>query len=520
MPKVNYVRPEIVALLTLYNLIRDCLAGEQAIKKARIKYLPKPNAKDESPENAERYRQYIERAVFYNVAQRTLGGLVGQVFLRDPVIEVPALLDIVAKDATGSGVSAAQLAQSAVGHTVSFGRSGLFVDYPITDKPTTRAQIDAGYIRPTFTLYNPWEVINWRTIGRGGQEILSLVVCWEQYCVSDDGFEMKMGEQYRVLRLVPVSGVPKEETSIQPTDGYQTDDNEPVTEALIYQVEIWRKTNAGFKMMEGYPRFPKDANGNNFDELPFTFIGVKNNDTRPDNPPMYDLCSLNVAHYRNSADYEEACFIVGQPTPYFAGLSQDWVKTVLKDRIELGSRAAVALPEGGTAGLLQCEANIMPKEAMDHKERQMVALGAKLVQEKSVQRTATEADIDNTSETSILASCAKNAANAFQWAFEWASAFVGAGEGGIKFELNTEFDLTKMTPEERKCVIAEWLSNAITFSEMRENLRRGGIATLDDEKAKEEIKADMLTAPPLRIPGGGNPPAPGKKPPPAQQQAA
>lgn len=520
MPKVNFTRPEVTALLPLWNLIRDCLAGEQQIKKGRTKYLPKPNAADGSTENEERYKAYLERAVFYNVAQRTLGGLVGQVFLREPVTEVPALLDLLVKDATGSGVSVTQLAQSAVGHVVSFGRTGLFVDYPATKGPTTRAQIDKGNIRPTFTLYNPWEVINWRTVTRGGKELLSLAVCWEQYCLSDDGFEMKMGEQYRVLRLVETTDKAfVEYQRAEGIDAYIPDDAEPVEVSLIYQVEIWRKTNAGFKMLDGYPRYPTDASGSYFDEIPFTFIGVKNNDTRPDNPPMYDICSLNVAHYRNSADYEEASFICGQPTPVLAGLTEDWVKAVLKDRVELGSRSAIPLPVGGSAELLQAEANSMPFEGMQHKERQMVALGAKLVQEKSIQRTATEADIDNTSETSILASCASNVAAAFQWAIEWAGLFVGAGETGIKFELNTEFDLTKMTPEERRQLLAEWMGNAISFSEMRENLRRGGIATLDDEAAKNEIKTEMATMPPpLKLAPGGNQPPPKAKP--AQSAAA
>lgn len=499
MPKVDFIRKDLQDILSHYETIRDCVSGEKQVKFRKTKYLPKPNAADTSSENEERYKSYVERAVFYNVTKRTLGGLVGQIFTREPQIEIPALLDPVKADATGSGVPVEQLAKKASGFVVSQGRCGLLIDYPVTNGPASRAQIDAGYIRPTFSVYAPWEVINWRTIARGGKEMLSLVVVSEQYCVSDDGFEMKMGQQYRVMRLVEASQAVAtvEGTGFQivvdPNSGLY-DDELTVTVPLVYQVEVWRKgTNQAWQLVQGYPAFPKDAGGTNLDEIPFIFIGAENNDPNIDNPPMYDLASLNIAHYRNSADYEEACFIVGQPTPYFAGLTEQWVKSVLKGTIQLGARAAVPLPEGGTAGLLQAEANTMPKEAMEAKERQMVALGAKLVEQKTVQRTATEADLENTSETSTLSASAKNVSAAFQWAFEWAAVFVGAPEAGIKFELNTEFDLMKMSPEERKQLLSEWQGQAITFGEMRTNLRRAGIATLDDAEAQTTIADEAAT---------------------------
>jgi hypothetical protein len=61
---------------------------------------------------------------------------------------------------------------------------------------------------------------------------------------------------------------------------------------------------------------PKRGDGEAWNYIPFTFVGSVNNDETPDLPPLYDLAVLNVAHYRNSADYEESCYMVGQPTPY------------------------------------------------------------------------------------------------------------------------------------------------------------------------------------------------------------
>ncbi len=480
MPNVAFIRKDLKALMPLYQLIRDCIDGEVKVKAAKQKYLPQPNAEDESEANIARFKAYIERAVFYNVTARTLKGFVGQVFLRDPVIDVPTLLKIVQEDANGGGVSLVQSSKKAVAYVLAHGRAGLFADYPATEGVASRAQLEAGDIRPTLNLYAPWRILNWRTTKRGAREILSLVVLSETYIQTDDGFEMKEAEQFRVLRL----GKSIDNTQ----DGIDESED-------VYTVEIWRKEGGHFGITESYQ--PKDSTGAFLKEIPFTFIGSENNDTEIDNPPLYDLASLNIAHYRNSADYEESCFIVGQPTPYFAGLTEEWVENVMKGTVTLGSRGAVPLPEGGTAGLLQATSNTMPKEAMEHKERQMVALGAKLVEQTTVQRTATEANIESTSENSTLTSSAKNVSAAYQWGLEWCAIFVGVPEAGIKFELNTEFDIANMTPQERQQVISEWQSGEISFSEMRENLRKAGVAKLDDAKAKTEIEAELADAPNL-----------------------
>jgi hypothetical protein len=484
MPRVDFIRPDIKCMFPIYDTVRDCIAGEQQIKHRRTKYLPMPNPEDTSKDNQTRYTSYLTRAVFYNVTKRTLGGLSGQVFMREPQIEVPTLLDMVKEDASGAGVSAEQLAKRAANLVIAHGRAGVLTDYPVTEGPASKAQLEAGDIRPTMTVYEPWAIINWRTFRRGGRDLLSLVVLQEQYVISDDGFEVKFDTQWRVLRLVGGN---------------------------VYTVEIWRKTGGVHAVHEG-PFVPKGADGLPLNEIPFMFMGSENNDDQVDNPPLYDMASLNIAHYRNSADYEESAYMCGQPTPWFAGLTQEWVTNVMKGVVALGSRSAIMLPPQGTAGLLQPDPNTMPKEAMEHKERQMVALGAKLVEEKSVQRTATEADLENASESSTLATSAKNVSTAMEFAFKWAARFIGAPDTEITFKLNTEFDLTKMSPEERKALIAEWQAGAIAWPEMRENMRRAGIAKLDDDEAKALIDAELAKAPNLDPNNRNNPNQPPRQP--------
>lgn len=466
MPSVGYVEPDTKALIPLYELIRDCLAGEQQVKYRRTKYLPMPNADDQSAENMARYNAYLVRAVFYNVAQNTLAGLVGQIFLRDPAVKVPDLLQPVIDDATGAGVPLDQQAQEAAGFVMAHGRCGLYVDYPsqsTVEVPegetaaTSLQDLEDGEIRPTIKVVSPWDGINYRVKRRGAKIILSLVVFREDAIIEDDGFETKKKDQWRVLRL---------------------DEND------LYVIEIYRN-KVGAIPDERFE--PTDASGARLNEIPFTFLGATSNDPKPGFVPMYSICSLNMAHYRNSADFEEAVYMVGQPTPWFAGLTEEWVTKVMGGRVMLGSRAAILLPENGSAGLLEVSAQGLAKEAMDQKEAQMLALGAKLIEGSQTQRTATEANIDNIAETSVLASVAKNVGAGFVWALQWCAVFVGVPEDGIEYSLNTEFDLVNLTPQERQQLLSEWQGGAITFEEYRDNLRRAGIATLDTAQARSDL---------------------------------
>jgi hypothetical protein len=506
---VGYTRPEVMLQLARWNLVRDCLSGQETVKGKREVYLPIPNKSDTSPENLSRYNAYLERAVFLNVTRRTLDGLVGQVFSRDPAVDIPDAMDVLLPDVDGAGVGLDQQAKKALSETVAFGRCGLLVDYPPARVdgqgnaiPATQADLDSGFVRPTITLYEPWEVINWRTVTIGARRVFSLIVISESYILADDGFEARSALQYRVLRLVPPT----------PREGEPFDFSQ-----ASYVVEIWRLDSQGdagggvpgkvgdaqFLLAETYE--PRDADGNVLTEIPFTFVGALNNDPGVDHPPLYDLAVLNIGHYRNSADYEEASFITGQPTPVLGGLTKTWVDEVLKGQVMLGSRAAVLLPAGGTAALMQAAPNGMPKEAMDTKERQMVALGAKLVEQRQVQRTAQEARQEDASTSSLLSSIAANVSDAYTEALKWCAMFMGAsfsepaapGEGEepaaeqeICYALNRDFPAAMMNAQDRAQLIAEWQGAAISYSEMRAQLRTAGVATLDDEAAKEEIAAN------------------------------
>lgn len=498
MPQIDFTRNEVKTQLPKWVKIRDCISGEDVIKEKGTTYLPMPNAYDTSTENKDRYAAYKLRAVFMNAVDNTVQGLLGQVFSADPVVELPDDMKLLEEDCDGTGVSLTQQAKRVLASDLAFGRCGLLTDFPKAPLSTTevdgegrplerdfsRAEMQNGTARANILHFAPEQIINWRTRLVGGKSVLCLVVIAMTYICYDDGFEVKEDDEWRVLRL---------------------------DEQNNYVCEVWRKNTdtptpgsktAPLEQFILHDRYmPRDANGKPLELIPFTFVGSLNNNDSPDKPPMYDLAVLNLAHYRNSADYEDSVYMVGQGTPVATGLTTNWIREAWGDKpLQLGSRGIVPLPTGGDFKIVAAEENGLVKEAMDQKEKQMAMLGAQLVESKEVQRTLGEAQMERAVIESTLVQCAKNTAAAIQKCLRWAGMFYGAAEDAITYELSTDFAINKLTPEDRKALIAEYQGGLIAFEEARNGLRQSGIAYLDDAKAKASIdeeaqqRVDMAAA--------------------------
>lgn len=467
---IDHVLPEVTEAIKTWQLVRDVVNGERAIKE-RSGYLPYIMPEDKSDHNRNRNAAYLERAVFYGVTKRTLKGMVGQVVAKPAVLTVPELLDFMQDDVDGGAVSIDQQARQALSDCLAVGRLGLLTDYPMMapGQSASRKDLLEGKIRPSVQYYFAEQIINWRVQMIKGQRKLTLVVLLEKYTAEDDGFKKEEKEQWRVLRLV----------------------NDE------YVVQVYRKDESGsFVVVPELSSKPLDSAGKPFDEILFVIVGSDNNDPGIDDAPLADMASLNVAHYRNSADHEESVFIVGQPTPVMGGLTKEWVQEVWNDDdlmpggVALGSRRPIPLPPNGFAELLQAAPNTLCFEAMKHKEEQMKALGAKLVEPKTGQRTLGEAQMDEASEASVLMSCANNVSSGYTRALAWAARFVGAKvTNDLSYKLNTDFEISRLTPDARRQLLSEWQGGLLSFTEARSVLRRAGIATQEDVEAQEEIDA-------------------------------
>jgi len=449
---VSDTKPEYKKFLSRWCMTRDCVEGSAEVKKGRTKYLPKPNPEDVSSENDQRYDDYIERANFVGFTSSTLDGMVGMVFRKPLEVELQKSIQYLEQNANGGGITLDQLTRGIVGELLQTARLGLLVDYPQAPKGLTKAEVQALGLTANILEYPAEAVLNWQTTMVGSVKKLSLVVLKEKSKeLSDDGFSYIEKDQYRVLRL---------------------------RDSVYYQ-EIWNDKNELQEVSE-----PRKSDGSRWSEIPFIFAGARNNDECIDKAPLYDIATINIAHYRNSADYEESCYMVGQPTPYISGLTQGWVDENMKNGVMLGSRRAMLLPDGGQAGLLQADPNQMPEKGMELKEQQMIKIGARIIQDSTGQETAEAAKIRFAGQNSKLGVIVGNTESALLQCFEWCMWFMG-GEGENLIEINKDFYERTADPQMVMASIQLLDRGIIAVSDLQDDLRAKGV--IKQERTNEDI---------------------------------
>ena len=476
--------PAYMTHLRRWQLVRDCVEGSEAIKTRTsadtgssgsgsvgvfglrgTRYLPAPNAEDVSRENQLRYEAYRERASFVNFTGHTVEGMMGMVFRQSPTLDLPASIEFLEDDSTGGGLSLEQLTKQSTAEALELGRFGLLTDFPTAPEGLTQQEVNDLGLRTNILPYTAESIINWRAEMIGGIKKLTLVVLREKHRkYSDDGFAFEEVDFHRVLKLE--GGV-----YIQ----------------MLFNQEDEPETH----LVDGEPvifMIPRKADGSVWDEIPFAFIGSENNDEVIDKAPLSDIAEINVSHYRNSADYEESSFMVGQPTPIISGLTQSWVDEVLKTGVTLGSRTAVLLPEGGSGTLMQAESNQMPLKGMEIKEKQMIMIGARIIQDNGGVETAEAARIRFAGQNSKLGNIVGNVESAFKQVFAWALEFQG-GEGEVVYDLNREFYPKTVDPQMLMAQMQLVDRGTIAQSDMRKTLRATGMISHDrtDDDIDEEV---------------------------------
>ena len=422
-------------------------AGRWALIRSIVDNRARDYIRTPDKDDPIRTKQYKDDAILTNFTNLTLVGLVGLVFRKDLYADLPAGIEYMYENSTGSGLDIDQLSQFAISELLQTGRLGLLVDY------VENGQV--AYIKP----YSAENIINWKTKNVNGQTVASLVVLLEHVLDDqDDVFSQATKKQYRVL--------------------YLNDVNEYVQ--IVY--------NEDGEIVSSI--VPKDFNGLSFGYIPFVFAGSVNNDPDVDHEPLYDLAVVNLGHYRNSADYEESIFICGQPFPVVVvgEASQEEFMSANPAGFMFGSRKGLVLAGGGNASLLQANPNQLVAEAMKEKLAQAAAIGARLISPAGGRETAEAAKIRYGSQHSALYTIVKNVESALEKALVYVCAFMGVDGMQVEFELNEQFYEESADPN----LIAQQLmmldKGVVSVSEIREyGVKTGFLKELEKQEDGIEV---------------------------------
>jgi len=414
---VGGTHPDYDASAPQWARARDVLAGEDGVKAAGTKYLPRLDSQSE-----EEYAAYKARASFFGATARTLEEYLDLVFRRGPgmVLGAGGGLKAFVSDCDRWGMEFVSYARRVVGEVLSVGRAGSLV-LP-----------DSGSTRPWVSLWRAEEILNWSVERVGGRTVLVGVV-------------LKDGQRLRVLRLV---------------------------ESVCVQ-EVWIQVNGTWSIEES-TQVKRDGVALPF--VPFVFHGPRNSRPEVDRLPLSDIIAANLDHYRLDADYKHGLHFAALPTAWVSGFdkaaplrigsSTAWVSEV--------PGASAGFLEFGGAGLAHIE------RAMEKVERRMALLGARMLEGTSVPATGLAAPAAESGDVcglgSIVASLNESLSRVLELAHWWLEGGdLEQAAGRVGFTMNTDLGARGMSGGEITAVVSAWRAGAISRESMLERLRRGEV---------------------------------------------
>ncbi len=492
MPAVNTRHRIYQTLMNRWAMIRDAVDGEAKVKEAGDEYLPRLTGTDDKE-----YRAYKMRALFFEATRRTLSGLVGMVMQKLPKIEASeSTEEVFLKSLTKDGMSLNGFAAVVLSEVLMLNKYGILADLP----PRISTETE-----PWLIGYTAESIINWEFAPNvDGRIIPTTIVLEEEYEIVDpeDRFVLDTKKQYRVLELINRDSL---EAFIEKEKVFVELPTRLPDQVDIYRVQVWRLKK---DLAEGGAGAAKDEfimhdeffpswQGNAMDRIPFVVVTAENEDKEDQKPPLEGLASVNMSHYRTSADLEHGRHFTALPTPYIAGLTEQvelhigsskaWIITGVD-----ANQIKVGMLEFTGAGLSAL------KEGMEEKQNQMAILGARLLEQ---QKKATESfethKLRSAGEQSILASIANGVSeginDALKWMTEWDNSL-----GEMSIRLNTDFIRMSMDPTMLTALIGALQQGKMSFKTYFHNMQERGM--YPDEHSEEDEIA-LITDDAANMPG-------------------
>jgi hypothetical protein len=492
---VQSTHPDYDANLVAWQRARDVIAGEDAVKTAGIKYLPRLDSQTD-----DEYVAYKMRAAFFNATARIADGYVGRIFRRDPTFKLPdtsagigRAMDSFVADADMENTPLSAYAKTVTHEVIAVGRAGTLVDWEA--KAENRA----------FAVFFKTEkIINWQSQRVNGHNLLTLVVLKEDGKnlqqsspngeQPDDPFQNETVEQLRVLKLVP--------DATPAADG-----STPWT----YQVELWqqqpgksKRTKTEWAVVDSHTPLRR---GKPLPLIPFVFHGPKHSLPHVDKLPLADIIAINLDHYRLNADYKHGLHFTALPTAWVSGFDKT-------SSLRIGSSTAwVAETPGATAGYLEFHGQGLTtfERAMTQDELMMAVLGSRMMEEqKRVGETAASIELRQSGENAVLSavslSISESLSQVLRWVYWWNSTENTPGDIGDKtvlVSLNADFSLNGMASTEIAAVVAAWKAGAISQDTMFDLFRMGDVLPVGRSNEDEAKLVAGTPQPPPVAPDPG-----------------
>lgn len=478
----HYLHPDFRYYKTDWDLVRDCIAGSRRVKEKGELYLPRLG------EGGEEYEVYKERAVFTNLTARTLSGWLGTVFRRP--VKITGIKDTQRKrfdSITPDGVNTNAYAKKLLQEVLAVGRIGVLVD-----------RDPLGREAPYATMYLAENILCWRTKLVDG--VIKLVYVMLREIVEkrhflDDPAQARSGAvqkllsrdtergavlrpRYRVLRLNDAGEYVQDTYEFSPTtDGKGSE----------------------FKTVEA--NIKPTLNGAAFTEIPFWIAGPNGVEYGVQKSPLYDIATINIAHYRTSAQLEHGRYFTALPVYYVqqnAGGEEESEYTI-------GPSVVWEVPAEAKPGILEYFGTGLKAltESLVEKENHVEQLGGRVAGAGARKQGSDNADVfaaKQSNETSILL-CATDSVGdlltkVLRFMLRWENA---DNADKLVVTLNQDFKLQSVGARELRAVALLYQSGILPVDELYRVLQESEYLsesiTLDEFKKKLDDLAQFPNQP-------------------------
>lgn len=427
--------------------MRDVVLGQKQLREMGTVYLPMY-----AKMTADEYSAYLGRAPFYNMTSRTLDGMIGTSFLRDPkVAGIDDTQRELLKLASKKGSSFLTFTKQVCEEVLKVGRVGVLCDMGP----------EGG--SPYFAAYLAENIVDWETSNVGGRETLTLVALREQ--IRKPGESLAYDTQYRVLKLV----------------------------GQEYQQHIYgvadTSVSVDFRNQAPDEILVPSRRGASFDYIPFVFFGPRSNETEVDKPPLLDIADLNLSHYQSSAQLEQGRWYTGLPI-YYSEIGPGGEMA----EYEIAPNVVWQLTPGAKAGIIEFNGQGLKflENALREKENQISALGGRMITNRadSTGKSEEETKMNERNERSLLMNVSVVMDDGFSQLLQWWAYWQDINDvSEIQAKFNKDFMLDTLGAREFRAIHELYKDGVLPIEALHEVFQRINIIpdNMDLDAFKEAI---------------------------------
>lgn len=435
---VKTLHPALTAERRLeWQLMRDAMDGEAAIKRRGEEYLPKPGGFKAQPDDgAAMYLAYRNRARFPEILAPSVAAMIGIIHGREIKIEMPDAMAYLWEDADGMGLPLEAFHRRITRELLVIGGYAVLADAPQ----------DGG--DPYLVGYSRDAIINWD-------------VDWyvlDETAMAREGFIWRQIERYRNLAM----------------DGN-------AYAQMLYHGET----------LDGEEIVVRGRGGAVLPRIPIAIGNSRDLSPRIEAPPMIGVARSALAMYQLSADHRHQLFMSGQET--LVALNGPVPKAIGAGVVHQ------MLGDGDNAPDLKyvspsCSGIDAHERAMDMEKQAAIMAGARLFEHEQTQESGEARKLRFASETATLVSIAQSSSSLLEKSLRNVAMIMGLPEDDIVVEAPTDLMDRTMSPVELAALFGVYAQGGMSWDTYYANAQRGGImspeVTAEDEFARLDAVAD------------------------------